>query len=158
MQTLAIDCEMVTCYHNNTKKMMAGRVSIVDIHDNVLLDALMQPPGKIINYNTKYSGLSKKILKNAPPLFVVQRLVQSIIKDKLLIGHAIDNDLAALGIYHPKEHIEDTQKMSTIILTCNNKQPSLKHAAKIILNTDIQNNGPHDSVQDAKATMAIYKW
>jgi RNA exonuclease 4 len=51
-----------------------------------------------------------------PPLYVVFRSLQcqtkvaDLIKDKVLVGHALTNDLDVLMLSHPRTMIRDTAK------------------------------------------------
>ncbi|GAV27446.1 hypothetical protein PMKS-000914 [Pichia membranifaciens] len=86
-----------------------------------------------------------------------QRDVAKLLKDKVLVGHAIHHDLEALYLTHPKHSIRDTAKHTPFKTKYSKgKTPGLKKLAQEILGLDIQ-SGEHSSVEDARATMLIYK-
>jgi RNA exonuclease 1 len=57
----AMDCEMVYC----TWGMSLARVSVVDWNDVLVLDLLIRPTEKILDCNTKFSGLTEEQLMNS---------------------------------------------------------------------------------------------
>lgn len=147
---LAIDCEMVECYHH---KSVLARVSIVNLFGHPILDSYVAPPSKVTDYRTRYSGIRKKDLDNAPDFETIQAEVARIIKDKIVVGHAIHNDFSVLKMSHPPEKTRDTSHYFKNFFL--GKTPSLKKLSETILGVSIQ-KGEHDSVQDAQATMKLY--
>lgn len=78
------------------------------------------------------------------------------ITGKILVGHAIRNDLAVLHIKHPQSCIRDTSCYKPLCrLVANGRTPSLKRLTQAILGKEIQ-TGEHNSVEDARAAMSIY--
>lgn len=95
----SIDCEM--CY--TTVDLELTRVTIVDVHLNKVFDQYVLPENKIIDFNTRFSGISEDILKNNNPLtfeFVRNKILDLIHQNDIVIGHGIENDLKALKIIH----------------------------------------------------------
>lgn len=158
---IALDCEMVrsTDYRN-----ILARVSIVDYDGNVLLNSYVSPhPHQILDYLTEFSGVRAEDLRGAPSFPNVQRRVQNIIDNKIVVGHSLHNDFGALQLSHEIENKRDIGKSRFIINKYGNNmgqprgQPvSLKTLAHLILNRNIQVNG-HDSIEDARAALDIYK-
>ena len=68
----------------------------------VLLDQLAQPFDPILEYLTRYSGITPSLLGNVTTVAVLALVG----KDDVLIGHSLENDLRVLGIVH--ENIVDT--------------------------------------------------
>lgn len=110
---------------------------------------------------------------NAKSFSEVQKLVANLLKDRILVGHAVHNDLQALLLSHPHNLTRDTQvlagKHGTV--TANklaeekadpsksvrrNKRQALRRMVIDELGIDIQ-SGEHSSIIDARATMAIYR-
>lgn len=147
---LALDCEMVECYHH---KSVLARVSIVNLFGHPILDKYVAPPAKVTDYRTKYSGIRKRDIEDAPDFETVQAEVAHIIKDKVIVGHALHNDFSALKISHPPEKTRDTSRYFKYLF--QGKTPSLKKLCESVLGISIQ-KGEHDSVQDAQATMRLY--
>lgn len=147
---LALDCEMVECYHH---KSVLARVSIVNLFGHPILDRYVAPPAKVTNYRTQYSGIRRKDLENAPEFQEVQSEVAELIKGRIVVGHAVHNDFDVLKINHPRDKIRDTQRYFKYLF--QGKTPSLKKLSESLLGVKIQ-KGEHDSVQDAQATMKLY--
>lgn len=84
-------------------------------------------------------------------------MVSDLIKEKILIGHAIKNDFSALLLSHPRSLVRDTQTCPALrVAGGGSKHPGLKKLALIELGVEIQ-SGRHSSVVDARATMALYR-
>lgn len=153
---VAIDCEMVGVGPRGSISALA-RVSVVDFHGNVLLDSYVKPTQPVTQYRTWVSGIRPRHLKNAGGFKAVTKNVAKLINNKILIGHAIHHDLQALAIQHPPELIRDTSTYQPLwILANTTRSPSLKKLAKLLLDLKIQKQS-HCSIDDAKATMAIYR-
>ena len=152
---LAIDCEML---QTKTSSKTLGRVSIVDYENAIVLDTFVQPPtgAEIVDYRTRYSGLSPALIASGRPFEQVREEVERLIRGRVLIGHAIGNEFAALQLRHPRRLVRDTQLGKAYKQLTGGKHPGLKKCAKLALGLEIQ-VGPHDSVEDARATMLLYK-
>lgn len=72
---------------------MVARVSIVNQLGQCLYDKYVLPNEPIVDYRTAVSGITAELLENAVPLNVVQKEVSDIIENRILVGHAIHNDL-----------------------------------------------------------------
>jgi len=161
-QYIALDCEMVGIGTDGKKSALA-RVSIVDWNLNVLLDTFVQVPIRVTDFRTHVSGVEAKHIKsknNAMPVKPCRDLVAKLIKDKILVGHALTNDFKALMMSHPKETIRDTAKYRPFQRYGNGKWRArkLRDLVKENLNDkDGFQEGEHDSVQDAKANMELFQ-
>jgi RNA exonuclease 4 len=155
---VAIDTEMVLCEISETQTdFVAGQVSVVTLDGKILVNTYMKPSFAIKDYNTAFSGITEEKLNSAPPLEEVRKLVLSVIRDKVLVGHAVNNDLRSLGIVHPPHLIIDIQRIPMIQHLLHKPQPKLKLVSKVLLRRDIQ-NGSHCSLEDAKATADIFSY
>ncbi|CAO1617020.1 unnamed protein product [Parajaminaea phylloscopi] len=156
-QYVAIDCEMVGVGPKGSESVLA-RVSIVNWHGHVLLDRFVRPMEKVTDYRTWVSGIRAKDLKGAPTLKEVQDEVSKLIKGRVLVGHAIQNDLKALLLSHPRPLVRDTATFKPLRDLAQTKYPGLKKLAKLVLDIDMQGKGEeHSSVEDARTTMAIFR-
>ena len=134
-----------------------ARVSIVNFHGAVVLDTFVKQKEKVVDYRTWVSGVTIADLIGAPTFEEVQKQVADLIKEKVLVGHAIQNDFSALLLSHPRPLVRDTQTCPALRLAGGgSKHPGLKKLALVELGVEIQ-SGRHSSVVDARATMALYR-
>jgi DNA polymerase III epsilon subunit-like protein len=96
MCSIAIDCEMVGVNLNGSESAVA-RVSIVNYHGHILLDTFVRPKERITDFRTWISGVREEDLYGAPGLEEVQAKVAELCEGRVLVGHAIDNDLKVGG-------------------------------------------------------------
>ncbi|QRV84386.1 exonuclease domain protein [Ceratobasidium sp. AG-Ba] len=183
---LALDCEMVGV-GEGAKESSLARASIVDYHGRVVLDEYVQQRERVTDYRTQWSGIRPEDMIHAKPFREVQDRVAELLApaDRILVGHALHNDLSALLLSHPASRTRDTQvyagkkpaprpiksrskgKQSADTLDADTLAPTLwekyrtphvglKKLVKGELDVDIQ-QGEHSSVTDARAAMAIYR-
>ena len=79
--------------------------------------------------------------------------MSQLIANCILIGHSLTADLQALQLSHPLHLLRDTAYFP---LLCPHRPRSLKALMLERLGVDFQ-NGEHDSVEDARAVLALYK-
>ncbi|XP_042392657.1 RNA exonuclease 4-like [Zingiber officinale] len=149
---LAMDCEMVGVSSEGNKSAI-GRVTLVNSYGNVVYDEYVRPMERIVDFRTRISGIRPKNMKKAKDFCEVQDKVAELIKGKLLVGHALHNDLKVLLLGHPKKDIRDTSEYE--LLRRGNRTRGLKHLAAEILGVNIQEN-EHCPIEDARAAMFIY--
>lgn len=101
---IALDCEMVGIGVNGRDHMLA-RVSIVNETGDIILDKYVKPTTLVIDYRTKFSGITPLDLINAHDFVEVQAEVTRIKNNRILVGHALHNDLKALKLDHPKRYV-----------------------------------------------------
>ena len=87
--------------------------------------------------------------------------VRGLVTGRILCGHAIHNDLDVLEIAHPQTHIRDSAKFPRLMREGPGgklKPKSLAVLAAEELGMAIQDgNQGHCSIQDARATMMLYR-
>ncbi|XP_053674106.1 anaphase-promoting complex subunit 2-like [Anopheles nili] len=152
---LALDCEMVGVGPIGRDHMLA-RVSIVNEHGNVLVDCYVKPQQIVKDYRTEISGILPEHIAGGVDFKAIREVVRKLISGRILVGHALRNDLMVLNLRHPKYNIRDTARYRPIAKKARSfGTPSLKSIAYAFLGEDIQ-DGSHDSVEDARAAMKIY--
>lgn len=145
----AIDCEM--CFTKNGLELT--KVSVVSMDGNVVYDQYVKPESPIIDYNTRFSGITAYHLYGATKTLkdVQIDLLQFVFAETILVGHGLENDLRALRIVHKKA-------VDTSIVYLNEanflSRKSLKFLAHHFLNRSIQ-FFVHDSVEDARMAMDL---
>ncbi|KAF8434371.1 ribonuclease H-like domain-containing protein [Boletus edulis BED1] len=153
---LALDCEMVGVGIEGSESSLA-RVSIVNYTGTVILDVFVRQREKVVDYRTQWSGVrSTDLVGSAKTFKEVQQTVADLIKDRILVGHAIYNDLKALLLSHPSPQIRDTQSLAYKHRIVKSRRPALRVLVKQELGIVIQ-GGEHSSVTDARATMALFR-
>ncbi|KAG8726035.1 3'-5' exonuclease, partial [Ceratobasidium sp. 428] len=93
------------------KESSLARASIVDYHGRVVLDEFVQQRERVTDYRTQYSGIRPEDMINAKSFGEIQARVAELLApaDRILVGHALSNDLAALLLTHPASRTRDTQ-------------------------------------------------
>ncbi|RZB39424.1 RNase T domain containing protein [Asbolus verrucosus] len=147
----ALDCEM--CY--TVAGMEVTKVTVVGMDGRLVYDAYVRPAFEVVDYNTRFSGITAKHLNEAAkPLKQVQsELRRFIFANTILIGHGLENDLIALKMMHPT--VVDT---ASIFPHCNGFpfRRSLKSLVFSLLQRDVQcNPNGHDSYEDAYACIEL---
>lgn len=148
----ALDCEMVY----TAAGMEVARVTVVGIDGRLVYDVHVRPENEVVDYNTRYSGITAEHLESATKTLkdVQNDLLSFIFAETILIGHGLDNDLRVLKIVHYT--VIDT----SITFPHYNGLPykrSLKSLVSCFLRRDIQmdsENG-HDSMEDSKACIDL---
>lgn len=98
---IALDCEMVGIGPNGKDNMLA-RVSIVNEKGDIIMDKYVMPTQPVVDYRTKFSGITPAHLETAFNFADVQAEVSRIKFNRILVGHALHNDLKVLKMEHPK--------------------------------------------------------
>lgn len=144
-----------------------ARVTICNWAEEVIMDTYVQVPTEVTDYRTFVSGIEAKDLEGSDvmPLEQARTAVKAILHGKILIGHALDNDLAALKITHPWHDIRDTANYPKFMKEIRDGEDrsimaprKLKELAWDHLGRDIQAQGQaHNPIEDARAALRLYK-
>ncbi|KAJ5101552.1 hypothetical protein NUU61_003774 [Penicillium alfredii] len=153
---VAMDCEMVGVGPNPDNDSVLARVSIVNFNGDQVYDSYVRPKEMVTDWRTHVSGIAPKHMVEARTLEIAQKEVGAILDGRILVGHAVRNDLDALLLGHPKRDIRDTSKHAAYRKIAGGGSPRLKMLAEEFLGLKIQ-DGAHSSVEDARATMALYR-
>ncbi|KDD71477.1 hypothetical protein H632_c4948p0, partial [Helicosporidium sp. ATCC 50920] len=130
-----------------------ARVVVVDAQGAQLLDLLVRPSGPVLDYRTRWSGMTAERLEGAAhdleaARAEVRRLVSS---STLVVAHSGENDLRALRLVH-------TRVLDTAVLFMGGRSRrsklSLKSLAFEHLGSVIQ-QGSHEPLEDARAALAL---
>ncbi|XP_047237514.1 RNA exonuclease 1 homolog isoform X2 [Girardinichthys multiradiatus] len=94
----SLDCEM--CY--TVQGLELSRVTVINSNLQVIYDTFVRPDNEVIDYNTRFSGISEEDVKgNHTSLSEVQETLLSFISaDTILVGHGLETDLCLLKLLH----------------------------------------------------------
>ena len=167
---LALDCEMVGVGADGKRSILA-RVSIVNEDGNVIMDKFVAPTERVTDYRTAVSGVRPRDLtaaNGAQSFKKIQEQMSHLLRGRVLVGHSLKNDLRVLMLDHPKRDTRDTSLYHPLTRPLRPEERcvpgaprgrgcrALRDLARQHLGLDIQ-RGEHSSVDDARATLALYK-
>eukprot|EP00076_Gallus_gallus_P034571 XP_025000109.1 RNA exonuclease 1 homolog [Gallus gallus] len=150
----ALDCEM--CYTKQGLELT--RVTVINSDLKVVYDTFVKPDTKVVDYNTRFSGVTEEDLENTS---ITLRDVQAVLlnmfsADTILIGHSLESDLFALKLIHGT--VVDTAIVFPHRLGLPYKR-ALRTLMADYLKRIIQDNVEgHDSSEDARACMELMIW
>jgi RNA exonuclease 4 len=160
---LALDCEMVGVGEGGSKSALA-RVSIVDYNNAIVFDTYVKVNEPVTDYRTFVSGIREEHLSSdmAMDFAQCQSIVKKVLQGKILIGHALKNDMAVLEFDHPWYDCRDTAKYEPFMKKDKNtnilRPRKLKDLTETKLNRMIQLPGhEHCPIEDAIAALDLYK-
>ncbi|XP_020249765.1 RNA exonuclease 4 [Asparagus officinalis] len=139
---------------DSLKQNLNPRVTVVNAWGNVVYDEYVRPLEPVVDFRTNISGIHPWNMKKAKNFMIVQKKVAELIKGRILVGHALHNDLKVLLLSHPKKDIRDTSEYKPFLR--DGRRRALKDLAAEILGIRIQQK-QHCPIQDARAAMLIYK-
>ncbi len=163
---VAVDCEMVGVGPEGKKSALA-RVSVVDWHGSVLLDTFVRVPERVTDFRTRVSGVRPRDISAASAGAVdhgeARLAVGELLKGKVLVGHALRNDLSVLMLSHPRADVRDTARYAPFMRPSGSgggkmRPRKLRDLVLENLGRRIQVEGEsHCSVDDATATMELFQ-
>ncbi|XP_048337851.1 apoptosis-enhancing nuclease [Sphaerodactylus townsendi] len=157
---VAVDCEMVGTGPAGKVSELA-RCSVVNYDGDVIYDKYIRPQMPVVDYRTRWSGITWRHMAKATPFMKARAEILQILRDKIVVGHALHNDFRALKYFHPHEWMRDTSQSPLLREKGGlplKSSASLKSLAQRLLNRQIQvSRKGHSSVEDAQASMELYR-
>ncbi|NXJ87890.1 REXO4 exonuclease, partial [Corythaixoides concolor] len=136
-RAVAMDCEMVGVGPKGEDSIVA-RVSLVNQFGKCIYDKYVKPTEEVTDYRTAVSGIRPENIKTGEDFKTVQKEVADILNGRILVGHALRNDLKVLFLDHPQKKIRDTQRYKPFRQRVKNPRPSLKLLCEKLLNVQVQ--------------------
>ncbi|KAK5132433.1 hypothetical protein LTR08_009116 [Meristemomyces frigidus] len=157
---VALDCEMVGTGPPPHSDNLLARASAVNFHGEQLYDSfVLPPPGlRVHDYRTHVSGVkaSHLVAGYARPFAQVQKDIAGLLEGRVLVGHAVRNDLQVLLLAHGKREVRDTSRYAKFRVESKGKPPALRNLMKAEFGLVVQ-TGEHSSVEDARAAMMLFR-
>jgi len=169
---IALDCGMVgvgpiTTNENGdteTESSLAC-VSIVNFYGDTVMDVFVKQKEHVTDYRTTVRP-KDLVGPDALALEDVQKRVAHLLKDRILVGHAVHHHLKALMLVHSRFEIVDTQSIPAVRsrdrtqrVSTSGEPPgslSVRELTKMEFGIDLQ-AGKCSSVTNARATMALFR-
>lgn len=156
---VALDCEMVGVGSNGKSSVLA-RACVTDFDGAVLYDSFVKVDERVTDFRTQWSGVRPANLKGKEAVAFSECAaeVAGLLKGRILVGHALKNDLKVLMLSHPRKQIRDTATYRPFMRYVHGKfkPKKLKDLAREHLGMTIQ-GGEHTPDEDAQAAMLLYK-
>ncbi|OWF47383.1 RNA exonuclease 1 homolog [Mizuhopecten yessoensis] len=147
----AMDCEMVYTKFG----IELARVTVTDPENDCVYETLVKPDAAVVDYNTRFSGLTEEILKDVTTtLRDVQAVLLSLFSDRTIVmGHSLESDFSAVRLLH-------NTVVDTSVVFPHKMGPPYKRALKTLmaeyLKKIIQDDvGGHDSKEDSTSCMEL---
>ena len=152
-KVFSLDCEWV--YTSQGGEL--ARVTVLGYDGSVCYDRLVRPPRAVLDYNTRYSGITQDSMQGVTTSLgqVQMDLIKIISSKDFIVGHSLQHDLQALHLVHRKV-------VDTILVFPHKdglpKKNSLRFLARYFLQRTIQlEPAGHDSKEDALACLDLIK-
>ncbi|XKL63149.1 hypothetical protein PGB90_005513 [Kerria lacca] len=148
----AMDCEMCSTTANENE---LTRITIVNEKAEVVYESLVKPYNRIVDYLTKFSGITEEMLKNVNKRLedVQNDIIELLPSDAILVGHSLNTDLHSIKMMHP--YVIDT----SVIFNLSGerwRKPKLQTLAWEFLGLKIQTNDEgHDSAEDSISSLKL---
>ncbi|GAA6218681.1 RNA exonuclease 1 homolog [Lates japonicus] len=150
----SLDCEMCYTVHG----LELSRVTVVNSSLQVIYDTFVRPDNEVIDYNTRFSGISEEDVKgnNTSVREVQETLLSFISADTILIGHGLETDLCALKLLHGT--VVDTSVVFPHRLGPPHKLTLNNLTAEYLRRIIQESVCGHDTAEDAAACMELMLW
>lgn len=152
LEAVGIDCEMG--YTDHGFELL--RITAIDFFTGEeAFDILVKPKGRIIDLNTRWSGVAE--IKPEAVSFedAIALLGEVIDSNTILVGHGLENDMNSMRLIHDK--VVDT----AVLYPRNKTSPTFRYALKNLAFRYLGRNiqvGEHDSGEDSIAAIDVTKY
>uniref|UniRef100_A0A905QX24 Exonuclease domain-containing protein n=1 Tax=Rhodnius prolixus TaxID=13249 RepID=A0A905QX24_RHOPR len=150
-QVYALDCEM--CYTKIGLELT--RCTMISLDGKIVLDTTVLPSSPILDYCTRFSGITESIIKQCKTTFSQfrEQLLSLVKKNTIVVGHSLENDFKVMKVIH--KAVVDTSVIFPHKLGLPYKV-ALRNLVKDKLSLSIQDKeSGHDSKEDADACLKL---
>ncbi|KAF0476147.1 interferon-stimulated 20 kDa exonuclease-like 2 [Gigaspora margarita] len=149
-----LDCEFMHIGPQGATilKTVVAQVAIVDYDGNILLYEYVRPDAPQVYWRTSRDYL---YINGTSPAKMISK-VHEIVKDKIIVGFNMFNDITGLWISNSPDMFRDLE-LCPKYKRAGGGTISLKDAVLMDLNRTIQQNIFHDALEDALATMELFR-
>lgn len=141
-----------------------AQVCLINWNGKKIMDVFVRPSEPVTDYRTFVSGITEEDLESPKAIDyeTCRERVMKHLQGKILVGHALKNDLHALCISHPWYDTRDTGKYEPFMKLRFDDgvlwPRKLKELAKEKLGRDVQRPGvAHSPFEDAKTALDLFK-
>lgn len=162
---VALDCEMVGVKGGRSELALLSAVDYIT--GEVLINTLIYPKEKVVDWRTRFSGVTPSAMSLAKSQGQTlngweearAELWKHIDMETILVGHALHHDLDVLRMIH--NLVVDSAILAKNAVGAGvTRQWGLKTLCKEFLSTQIQDHGKkgHDCLEDTYATREVVLW
>lgn len=156
-----IDAEFTVKNEDRTKSPVS--VAILDYDGNILLHTKVNPRGRVLDFGTKYHGITEFDTRNQMDEYDCIRKIQEISRDKIIVGHDLNMELRWLAI--SVDQVLGIRDLCNAPVLFEMEVPrknngaffSLKLLAKYLCDINIHETRQHDAMVDTNTILTIYK-
>lgn len=168
-QVLSLDCERILTDQGER----LARVSIVNYYGNIVFDTLVKPcithedEFRVVDYREWITGIKPIDLEYAPSFGNIEPIIKKIVKDKVIVGHSLKDDLKILNIDLEESNIQirDVSNIELFMkkIDKDSKSPiklledELKSPSKLKKTHNLNSKPISRDVQEQRANFVIQK-
>lgn len=156
-ELIALDCEMVY----TTVGFELGRITVVDYSGALLFDTLCKPENPVIDYNTRFSGITD--FDSEPTMSLGQvkdALAKLADQSTIIIGHGLENDLLVLRVFMFNRQLIHENVIDTVQVYPHPQGLPFRNSLARLMQQELKRTiqadaSGHDSLQDAKSCIEL---
>ncbi|KAI0067822.1 hypothetical protein BV25DRAFT_1834814 [Artomyces pyxidatus] len=137
---------------------MVARVSVTDYIGDVVFDTFVRPTQPVVDHRTAETGVLPSHIANAPTFLDVQTQLTLLLRNKIIVGHALWHFFSVMGIRHPTI---DTRDVASFIpfrrsLRSGRQLPPLPVLVNRLMGQNIGLGHEHP-LENARAALDLFR-